>query len=398
MQKHLADSFIAENVAVYDYSGKDDRFYPKNIFDFIEANNMKEVFFVLNFQIPFLGKEPDPEQPDYFALNLCRDVLNDYNKKIFFFTTQEIEYNISITALDFYDYCLLKIVFEDGTQHETKKTIENLGEDFDSLNQKTEIERRLTLYKDKIEEFLNIDAKTLTPIDKKSKYLLVAARDLSYFAGLYEKTGAFVKALELYNKALGISEKVQGVEHLNTAAIYNNIGRVYHHQGDYSKSLDYHQKALKIWKKVLGDEHPDVATSYNNIGCAYYAKGENYKSLEYHQKALKIREKVLGHEHPKVALSYNNKGSVYFSQGDYSKALQCYQKALMIWKKVLGDEHPDIAILYSNVGDVYDSQGDYSKALEYLQKALKIREKTLGENHPATMIACKAIDEIKKKV
>ena len=52
---------------------------------------------------------------------MCRDVLNDYNKKIFFFTTKGIEYNISITALDFYDYCLLKIVFEDGKNEIIKK-------------------------------------------------------------------------------------------------------------------------------------------------------------------------------------------------------------------------------------------------------------------------------------
>jgi hypothetical protein len=90
MHKRLANSFISENVAVYDYSGKENAntFSPKELFYFIEDNHKKEVFFILNFQIPFLGKEAKTTQPDYFALNLCRDMLHDYNKKIFFFTSK----------------------------------------------------------------------------------------------------------------------------------------------------------------------------------------------------------------------------------------------------------------------------------------------------------------------
>ena len=406
MQKQLANSFRTENAAVYDYSGKEDRFSPKEFISFLDANKEKEVFFVLNFQIPFLGKQPDPQQPDYFALNLYRDVISAYDKKIFFFTTKEIEYNLSVTALDFYDYCLLKIAFEDEKKDEIEQQIKRLDEDYDNVHHKAEIEYRLNLYKDKIEEYLNIDIykycktpvnneKILTPIDKKAEnYLLVAARDLSYFGGLYEKINDFEKALELYSKNFDINEKIQGKEHLNTANSYGNMGNVYSSQGNYSKALEFLQKALKIREKVLGNEHPNVAISYNNIGYVYSSQGDYSKALEYYQKALKIDEKVFGNEHPDVAINYNNIGKVYSSQGNYSKALEFLQKALKIDEKIFGNEHPNVAHSFKNIGLVYSSQGDYSRALEYLHKALKIRKKVLGDNHPKTIEIYSAIEEI----
>jgi hypothetical protein len=60
MQKQLAGSFVTENVAVYDYSGKEDKFSPKELIGFMEDNKEKEVFFILNFQIPYYWKTTRP--------------------------------------------------------------------------------------------------------------------------------------------------------------------------------------------------------------------------------------------------------------------------------------------------------------------------------------------------
>ena len=196
--------------------------------------------------------------------------------------------------------------------------------------------------------------------------------------------GDYPKAMEWYQRALDICEKVLGKKHPYTATSYNNIASVYSHQGDYPKALEWFQKTLDIRETVLGKKHPDTATSYNNIAGVYSRQGDYPKALEWFQKALDIREKVLGKEHPSKATSYNNVAGVYSRQGDYPKALKWYQRALNISEKVLGKGHPDTAKIFNNIAGVYDSQGDYSKALEWLQKALDIREKVLGKEHPDT--------------
>jgi len=203
-------------------------------------------------------------------------------------------------------------------------------------------------------------------------------------AGVYKSQGEYGKALEWFQKALQICEKVLGREHPDTATTYNNIALVYNSQGEYGKALEWYRKALLISEKVLGMEHPDTATTYNNIAVVYYNQGEYGKALEWFQKAFHIREKVLGMEHPDTAASYNNIAGVYKNHGEYGKALEWYQKDLLISEKVLGIEHPDTAATYNNIAGVYYNQGEYGKALEWYQKVLLISEEVLGMEHPDT--------------
>jgi len=203
-------------------------------------------------------------------------------------------------------------------------------------------------------------------------------------ADSYSNQGDYPKALEWFQKALEISEKVLGLEHPNIAIIYNNIALVYSHQGDYPKALEWFQKDLEISEKVLGLDHPNTATTYNNIALVYSRQGNYPTALEWYQKDLEISEKVLGLDHPNTATTYNNIALVYSRQGDYPKALEWYQKALEIREKMLSLDHPDTAITYNNIAGVYYKQGNYPKALEWLQKALKIHEKVLGLEHPST--------------
>ena len=388
MQGQIAKNFISENVAVYDYSGKKnaDTFSPKEIIYFIEDNNEKELFFILNFQIPFFGKPVKTSQPDYFALNMCRDVLASYKKKIFFFATEQTEHNISLAAMDFFDYLFPKIIFEDEERDKTERQIIKLDEENKNIYETAEIKERLSRYHDKIEKYLNIeDEKIFNPDDEKTKnYLLVAARDLNNFGELYQKIGDYKKALKLYQKSLVILEKNLGVEHARTANVYDNMGGVYDDMGDYERALKYHEQAKAISEKVLGKEHPSTATTYNNMAGVYRAQGDYERALEYYGKALDIDEKVSGKEHPNTATTYNNMAMVYYAQGDYERALEYYGKALAIFEKVLGKEHPSTATTYNNMAGVYYAQGDYQRALEYYGKALAIREKVLSKEHPYT--------------
>ncbi|MBR4870552.1 MAG: tetratricopeptide repeat protein [Alistipes sp.] len=205
------------------------------------------------------------------------------------------------------------------------------------------------------------------------------------------KYGKYEKAKDIIYRDIELREALYGVEHSETATLYNNIGVIYTHLAVYDKALEYYLKALEIRKKVLGEEHSDTATSYNNIGRVYSDLGDYDRALEYYLKALKIKEKVLGEEHPDTATSYNNIGAVYFYLGDYDRALEYYDKALEIYEKVLGKEHPDTAPSYNNIGGVYSHLGDYNKALEYRIKALEIRKKVLGEEHPDTAISYNSI-------
>ena len=201
-------------------------------------------------------------------------------------------------------------------------------------------------------------------------------------------------ALLFHRKTLSFNEKRFGLNHIDTAVSYNNIGRVYFAQGDYESALEYLLKAVGICEKIPCPDHSDIATFHNNIGMIYSHQGEYGKALEYLFKALDIRENFFGTEHPDTAISYNNIGTAYYEQGDYGKALEYSFKALDIREKMLGPNHPDLAGAYNNIGMIYSYQGDFDKALEYLFKALDIRESVLAPDDPDIDCTYKQIVDI----
>lgn len=52
------------------------------------------------------------------------------------------------------------------------------------------------------------------------------------------------------------------------------IGYAHNRQGEYNKALEYYEKALKIREKILEKEHPSTATIYNNMAGVYQALRE----------------------------------------------------------------------------------------------------------------------------
>jgi len=226
---------------------------------------------------------------------------------------------------------------------------------------------------------------------------------MNWIGTYYRNVANYPEALNWYNKALTIHEKILNKEHSDTANIYRDIAFTREYQGDYTGALELFEKALDICKKALGPEHSDIATIYTGIALVHIRQKECDKALEWAKQALAIREKVLGKEHSDTAISYNNLAFLYQYQHKYAEALELYEKALAIYKKYLVNDHPRIATVYDNIANTHRDQAmrkeirtwecenalesaqvEYKEALEWYKKALDIRERVLGKDHPDT--------------
>jgi serine phosphatase RsbU (regulator of sigma subunit) len=183
---------------------------------------------------------------------------------------------------------------------------------------------------------------------------------------IHETQGRYAEALESYQKALTIRERIgdqQGI-----ANCYNNIGTIHAKQERYAEALESYQKALTIRERI-GDQQ-GIANCYNNIGNIHKAQGRYAEALESYQKALTIRERIGNQQ--RIAGLYNNIGNIHADQGRYAEALEAYQKALAISERI-GDQE-NIALSYTNIGTLYQAQGLYPIARTYFQKALTIAQ------------------------
>jgi len=67
-------------------------------------------------------------------------------------------------------------------------------------------------------------------------------------------------------------------------------------QGAYEKALQYYEEALGIRREKLGDRHLEVATTLNNIGWVHWNREDFRTALRFFHEAHNIRREKLGDE------------------------------------------------------------------------------------------------------
>src|SRR5688500_9745653 len=81
----------------------------------------------------------------------------------------------------------------------------------------------------------------------------------------YADRGEYKRAIEMYNKGLGIFSEIK--DHDGEAVIICNLGIVYYGLGDYNKAFEYYFKGLRLYEGL--DNKAAMANIYNNIGLIY---------------------------------------------------------------------------------------------------------------------------------
>ncbi|MBX3325197.1 MAG: CHAT domain-containing protein [Nitrospira sp.] len=218
---------------------------------------------------------------------------------------------------------------------------------------------------------------------------ITTANSLTYSAKLYYAQGQYSQAQPLLERVLAITEKTQGPDHPNTAASLNNLAQLYYSQGKYVQALSLTQRALEIRERVLGLDHPDTATSLGNLAVLYKAQGQYAQAEPLSRRALAITEKALGPGHPITATSLNNLALLYEALEQYAEALPLAQQALTILENTLGYDHPSLATSLNNLAALHVAQGQYNQALPLYQRALRTFETVLGPAHGTTAIGLK---------
>jgi tetratricopeptide (TPR) repeat protein len=110
--------------------------------------------------------------------------------------------------------------------------------------------------------------------------------------------------------------------------------------GDTEKALQAYQKALNISQKLAKSDPTNVlvqrnlSESYEKIGNVQLQLGGTEKALQAYQQALEIRQALAESDPTNVlaqrdlSVSFNNLGDVQLRLGDTEKALQAYQQDL----------------------------------------------------------------------
>ena len=179
------------------------------------------------------------------------------------------------------------------------------------------------------------------------------------------------EAAELARHARAAIAALGGSELLE-ASLEHGLGLVLYFKGEIPGAVEHFNHALAVREKLLGHDHFDVSSTLFMIGTALLAQqGQERQAVDYLERALAIDEKLLGPGHPGIAMDLNNIGEALTSLGDVNGALERQQRALGILVAALGEDHAEVATAASALGVTLLAAKRPAEALTVFERALK---------------------------
>ncbi|WP_430896630.1 MULTISPECIES: adenylate/guanylate cyclase domain-containing protein [unclassified Paraflavitalea] len=184
----------------------------------------------------------------------------------------------------------------------------------------------------------------------------------SNIGAIYQNQGNESKALEYLFNSLRNAE--QAGDEFRIASALINIGSVYQHKAaTYDKAVQYYQRALPMSEKL--EDNDQIGTIAGNIGEIFLERGRTDSALYYLKRAEKAFENTVD-----IASVLINIGRVYENIKNYSIALQYYQEANNAAVKLDSKLYETRA--QKSLGAVYFATNNQKQALVAYHQAEKL--------------------------
>ena len=137
------------------------------------------------------------------------------------------------------------------------------------------------------------------------------------------------KALTYYGNARDWYASYYGKDHPKIAITSTNLGILHKGREDFSKAIQSFEEALRIWQRVFPDGHPNQALVLSYLAQTYFSLGNTVKARSLFREALKQYRSAYGERHPDLSATYNQLATLYIKEKSYDSALVILQQALV---------------------------------------------------------------------
>ncbi|MFN8258707.1 MAG: tetratricopeptide repeat protein [Bacteroidales bacterium] len=230
------------------------------------------------------------------------------------------------------------------------KIIEREKPDFEDCS------RIIYFYISKIDDNKNDPLKEFKKTFEKLEYLLHKIDKYSvHLAQLYyklalvlQKFGEISKALEFNQKAIEISESIDG-KHLLTALYYRNMAEVYKKMGNAKMAVICSLRDIEILEKNAGKYDEFLPGSFYKLSKTYEEIRDYDKAIEYNLKAIQSEENRIHPRFFNLSGLYHNLAFYYVKTNNLNKAAmfidkavesfnQCNMQSVKLSKRLLRDQ------------------------------------------------------------
>ena len=198
--------------------------------------------------------------------------------------------------------------------------------------------------------------------------------------------GRFETASELYRSAQLIWEHTETPGNTASADCIKGLADIDYDAQRYQPALDGYQRAQDINQKILGPDHPEIARLWSDIARCEAALGLNTEAETHIRQAVSSLEKNVDPNSPDLALAYSIRSWVELNLNRADEALKSNEQALTILRKTGGNSAALGWVMYRQ-GEIDRSCGRYGNAETNFKQAVSILGKYLDRDHPRVAVA-----------
>ncbi|KAF7489179.1 Clustered mitochondria -like protein [Sarcoptes scabiei] len=186
------------------------------------------------------------------------------------------------------------------------------------------------------------------------------------------------------SEALNLFNSVYGPLHPDIVQCLRLLGRINYILGDYSEACIQQQKAVLMSEKVNGIDHPHTITEYNFLALYSFANSQISASLKFLYRTRYLLSLIHSQNHPEMAIVDSNIGLILHAIGEYDYSLKFLEHALQLNLRYFGNRNLKIALNYHLIARTLSCMGDFRGALNNEKETYLIYKKELGANHEKT--------------
>ncbi|XP_067010907.2 clustered mitochondria protein homolog [Anabrus simplex] len=189
---------------------------------------------------------------------------------------------------------------------------------------------------------------------------------------------------ELISEALNLLNNVYGAMHPEIAQCLRMLARLNYIMGEHTEAMAYQQKAVLMSERVNGIDHPYTITEYTHLALYCFANSQVSTALKLLYRARYLALLVCGENHPEIALLDSNISLILHAVGEYELSLRFLEKALALNIRYYGPKSLKVAVSYHLVARTQSCMGDFRSALNNEKETYAIYKQQLGEAHEKT--------------
>ncbi|XP_050680799.1 clustered mitochondria protein homolog isoform X2 [Leptidea sinapis] len=198
------------------------------------------------------------------------------------------------------------------------------------------------------------------------------------------QSGAVSEGHELIAEALNLLNNVYGAMHGEIAQCLRMVARLCYVTGEHRGAMTYQQKAVLMSERVNGIDHPYTITEYSHLALYCFANGQVSTALKLLYRARYLALLVCGENHPEMALLDSNIALILHAVGEYELSLRFAERALAVTSSTHGPRSLKAAVARHLLARTLSCLADFRTALAHEKETYTIYKTLLGEKHEKT--------------